>query len=73
MPEFIPPEIRVRELLTTCLDVRAVPKKLLLRALVEHTVEVTERRRLEELCSKQVCPLSSSKDRRNIFWGMELS
>ena len=73
VPEFIPPEIRVRELLTTCLDVRAVPKKLLLRALVEHTVEVTERRRLEELCSKQVCPLSSSKDRRNIFWGMELS
>jgi hypothetical protein len=31
-----------------------VVKKLLLRALVEHTADTAERRRLEELCSKQV-------------------
>ncbi len=55
VPEFVPRDsARLRDLLAACLDLRAVVKKLLLRALVEHTTDTAERRRLEELCSKQV-------------------
>ncbi len=55
VPEFVPREsARLRDLLAECLDLRAVVKKLLLRALVEHTADTKERRRLEEFCSKQV-------------------
>jgi len=54
VPEFVPRESRLRDLLSACLDLRAVVKKLLLRALVEHTTDPRERRRLEELSSKQV-------------------
>ncbi len=54
VPEFLPRESRLRDLLAGYLDLRAVPKKLMLRAMVDHTSDVRERRRLEELCSKQV-------------------
>jgi methionine synthase reductase len=54
VPEFLPPEVGLRYLLSSCLDIRSVPKKLMLRALVDYTEDLRERRRLEELCSKQV-------------------
>lgn len=53
VPDFLPREGRLRDLLTNCLDLRSVPKKLLIRVLVDHTTDVRETRRLEELCSKQ--------------------
>ena len=54
VPEFVPAAIGPGDLLKTCLDLRSVPKKLFVRALVEFTTDQGERRRLEELCSKQV-------------------
>ena len=54
VPDFLPANGTVRDLLKSCLDLRAVPKLLFLRALVEYTSVVKEKRRLEELCSKQV-------------------
>ncbi|XP_067342175.1 methionine synthase reductase isoform X2 [Channa argus] len=53
VPSFIPPNVSLQYLLTWCLDVRSVPKKAFLRALVEHTGDRLQRRRLQELCSKQ--------------------
>ncbi|KAK2859403.1 hypothetical protein Q5P01_004023 [Channa striata] len=53
VPSFIPPNISLQYLLTWCLDMRSVPKKAFLRALVEHTGDHLQRRRLQELCSKQ--------------------
>uniref|UniRef100_A0A2K6EFC8 Methionine synthase reductase n=1 Tax=Propithecus coquereli TaxID=379532 RepID=A0A2K6EFC8_PROCO len=40
-------------ILTWCLEIRAVPKKAFLRALVDYTSNSAEKRRLQELCSKQ--------------------
>ena len=54
IPEFIPEECSVRYLLKSCLDIRCVPKKLFIRSLVDFTSAESEKRRLEELCSKQV-------------------
>ncbi|XP_043215017.1 methionine synthase reductase-like isoform X2 [Amphibalanus amphitrite] len=42
-----------RRLLTHRLDVRAVPKKPLLQALPAHTADARQRRRLQELASRQ--------------------
>jgi len=53
VPDFIPASCSIACLLTTCLDLRSVPKKLFLRSLVEVTSLPEERRRLQELCSKQ--------------------
>ena len=53
LPEHIPPTCTVRHALTACLEIRTVPKKALLRVLVEHTTGSSEKRRLQELCSKQ--------------------
>uniref|UniRef100_A0A7N5ZT30 Methionine synthase reductase n=1 Tax=Anabas testudineus TaxID=64144 RepID=A0A7N5ZT30_ANATE len=53
VPSFIPQNISLQYLLTWCLDMRSVPKKAFLRALVEHTGDSVQRRRLQELCSKQ--------------------
>ncbi|XP_041670119.1 methionine synthase reductase isoform X2 [Cheilinus undulatus] len=53
VPSYIPPNISLLYLLTWCLEIRSVPKKAFLRALVEHTATSVQRRRLQELCSKQ--------------------
>ena len=53
VPSFIPQPFTIRHALRSCLDIRVVPKKPLLRALVENTSIKSERRSLEELCSKQ--------------------
>ncbi|XP_038626439.1 methionine synthase reductase [Tachyglossus aculeatus] len=53
VPQYIPERCSLQFILTWCLEVRAVPKKAFLRALVEHTSDAAEKRRLQELCSKQ--------------------
>ncbi|XP_077365668.1 methionine synthase reductase [Festucalex cinctus] len=53
VPSFIPQNISLLYLLTWCLEIRSVPKKAFLRALAEHTADSGQRRRLQELCSKQ--------------------
>lgn len=53
LPDFIPQHTTIRHTLLTCLDIRTVPSKALLRVLSEHTTEPQEKRRLQELCSKQ--------------------
>ncbi|MGH0143846.1 UNVERIFIED_CONTAM: hypothetical protein FKN15_038434 [Acipenser sinensis] len=53
LPAYIPENSTLRYLLTWCLEIRAVPKKAFLRALVEYTTDSCEKRRLQELCSKQ--------------------
>ncbi|XP_074843965.1 methionine synthase reductase isoform X2 [Carettochelys insculpta] len=53
LPEHIPKGSTVEFILTWCLEIRAVPKKAFLRALVEYTSDAREKRRLQELCSKQ--------------------
>nr|XP_019943122.1 PREDICTED: methionine synthase reductase isoform X1 [Paralichthys olivaceus] len=53
VPPYIPQNISLLYLLTWCLEIRSVPKKAFLRALVEHTADGVQRRRLQELCSKQ--------------------
>ena len=54
IPEHIPGGVSVNTLLYSNLDIRSVPKKLFLRSLIEVTENPVEKRRLEELCSKQV-------------------
>ncbi|KAM4705354.1 methionine synthase reductase [Rhinophrynus dorsalis] len=53
IPKYIPEKCSLQFILTWCLEIRAVPKKAMLRALVEHTTDAAEKRRLQELCSKQ--------------------
>ncbi|XP_044032960.1 methionine synthase reductase isoform X3 [Siniperca chuatsi] len=53
VPSYIVHNISLLYLLTWCLEIRSVPKKAFLRALVEHTEDGVQRRRLQELCSKQ--------------------
>nr|XP_020465267.1 methionine synthase reductase isoform X1 [Monopterus albus]XP_020465268.1 methionine synthase reductase isoform X1 [Monopterus albus] len=53
LPSYIPQNISLLYMLTWCLEIRSVPKKAFLRALVEHTGDSEQRRRLQELCSKQ--------------------
>ncbi|KAK5622101.1 hypothetical protein CRENBAI_010328, partial [Crenichthys baileyi] len=53
VPLHIPQNISLLSLLTWCLEIRSIPKKAFLRALVEHTSDSGQRRRLQELCSKQ--------------------
>lgn len=53
LPPHIPTKTTLRHILQTCLDIRAVPKKILLRVLAAHTEDPSERFRLEELCSKE--------------------
>uniref|UniRef100_A0A671XEP8 Methionine synthase reductase n=1 Tax=Sparus aurata TaxID=8175 RepID=A0A671XEP8_SPAAU len=53
VPPYIPKNISLLYVLTWCLEIRSVPKKAFLRALVEHTGDSVQRRRLQELCSKQ--------------------
>uniref|UniRef100_T1JG33 Methionine synthase reductase n=1 Tax=Strigamia maritima TaxID=126957 RepID=T1JG33_STRMM len=53
----LPSVSSVRQILLTCCDIRAVPKKVHLQAfirlLVEFTTDTQEKRRLQELCSRQ--------------------
>ncbi|XP_021114259.1 methionine synthase reductase isoform X2 [Heterocephalus glaber] len=53
LPQHIPEKCSLRFMFTWCLDIRAVPKKAFVRALVDHTSNGPEKRRLQELCSKQ--------------------
>ena len=53
VPSFIPQPFTIRHAFRTCLEIRAVPKKPLLRALVDFTGEENDKRRIEELCSRQ--------------------
>uniref|UniRef100_A0AAQ5YNB0 Methionine synthase reductase n=1 Tax=Amphiprion ocellaris TaxID=80972 RepID=A0AAQ5YNB0_AMPOC len=53
VPSYISQNISLLFLLTWCLEIRGIPKKAFLRALVEHTGDSVQRRRLQELCSKQ--------------------
>ncbi|XP_048122588.1 methionine synthase reductase isoform X1 [Alosa alosa] len=53
LPPYVPVGCTLLYLLTWCLEIRSVPKKAFLRALVECTSAAPEKRRLQELCSKQ--------------------
>ncbi|ELU10569.1 hypothetical protein CAPTEDRAFT_221646, partial [Capitella teleta] len=53
VPDHFPSPASIRYLLSNCCDIRAVPSKSLLRVLVEHASDPREKRRLQELCSKQ--------------------
>ncbi|KAM3841998.1 methionine synthase reductase isoform 2-T5 [Vipera latastei] len=53
LPQYIPDKNTVKFIFTSCLEIRAVPKKAFLRSLVEYTTGISEKRRLQELCSKQ--------------------
>ncbi|XP_029445878.1 methionine synthase reductase isoform X2 [Rhinatrema bivittatum] len=53
LPQYIPQKNTLTFILSWCLEIRAVLKKAFLRALVEHTTDDMEKRRLQELCSRQ--------------------
>ncbi|XP_055010218.1 methionine synthase reductase, partial [Boleophthalmus pectinirostris] len=53
VPSHIPDNISLLYLLTWCIEIRNVPKKAFVRALVEYTGDSTQKRRLQELCSRQ--------------------
>ncbi|XP_014788148.1 methionine synthase reductase isoform X1 [Octopus bimaculoides] len=52
-PNYLPPKCTIRYALTHCLDIREPPKKALLRMLVDYASDEQEKRRLQELCSKE--------------------
>ncbi|XP_069586515.1 methionine synthase reductase isoform X2 [Ranitomeya imitator] len=51
--DYFQEKCSLQYLLTWCLEIRALPKKAFIRALVEYTSDTGEKRRLLELCSKQ--------------------
>ncbi|XP_070603131.1 methionine synthase reductase isoform X2 [Erythrolamprus reginae] len=53
LPQHIPDNSTVKFMFTWYLEIRAVPKKAFLRSLVNYTTDINEKRRLQELCSKQ--------------------
>ncbi|KAM5259890.1 methionine synthase reductase isoform 1-T2 [Hipposideros larvatus] len=53
LPQHIPEKCSLQFILTWCLEIRAIPKKAFLRALADYTSDGAERRRLQELCSRQ--------------------
>ena len=56
IPDFLPKNgelFSLKHILGNCVEIRSVPKKPLIRTLVEFTSDDLERRRLEELCSRQ--------------------
>ncbi|XP_075396932.1 methionine synthase reductase [Tenrec ecaudatus] len=53
LPQHIPRSCSLRSILTWCLEIRAIPKKAFLRALADCTSDGAEKRRLQELCSRQ--------------------
>ncbi|XP_020909211.1 methionine synthase reductase [Exaiptasia diaphana] len=52
-PRYIPDPCTVKDAFLNCLEIRSVPKKAMIRMLVEYTKDPQEKRRLQELCSKQ--------------------
>ncbi|XP_071544761.1 methionine synthase reductase-like [Panulirus ornatus] len=53
VPAFIPRKSSLRHILENCMDIRSVPKKPLIRALLEYTSNPSEKRRLQEFVSKE--------------------
>ena len=53
VPTYIPAISTLRYVFENCVDFRSVPKKPLLRILVEYTEDPAEKRRLKELVSKE--------------------
>lgn len=53
LPQHIPPGCTVRQFFTHCGDFRSVPKKALLLTLSKYCSDPNEKRRLEELSSKE--------------------
>ncbi|UJR31040.1 hypothetical protein I4U23_018550 [Adineta vaga] len=53
VPVHIPSMCSLRYALTNCIDIRSSPRKNLLRLFVDCTTDEDEKRRLEELCSKE--------------------
>ncbi|XP_008580017.1 PREDICTED: methionine synthase reductase isoform X1 [Galeopterus variegatus] len=53
LPQHVPERCSLQFVLTWCLEIRTIPKKAFLRALVDYTSDSAEKRRLQELCSKQ--------------------
>lgn len=52
LPPHVPPTIQIAKLFKECLDLRAIPKKLFLRALLDHTTDEGEKHFISLLCSK---------------------
>ncbi|CAK8672123.1 methionine synthase reductase-like [Clavelina lepadiformis] len=50
---YVPRIFTIRYAFTYCIEIRSVPKKMLLRSLAEYTTDQSEIRRLQELSSKQ--------------------
>uniref|UniRef100_H0WHQ5 Methionine synthase reductase n=1 Tax=Otolemur garnettii TaxID=30611 RepID=H0WHQ5_OTOGA len=53
LPRHIPEGCSLQFIFTWCLEIRAIPKKAFLRALADYTSDSAEKRRLQELCSRQ--------------------
>ncbi|XP_047490875.1 methionine synthase reductase-like isoform X2 [Penaeus chinensis] len=53
IPKYIPVRSSLHYVFQSCVDIRSVPKKPLLRILVQYTSDPTEKRRLQELVSKE--------------------
>lgn len=53
VPMYVQQTSTLRQVFTTCLDIREPPKKALLRVMLEYTSDPLEKRRVQELCSKQ--------------------
>lgn len=53
IPKYIPVRSSLHCVFQSCVDIRSVPKKPLLRTLVQFTSDPTEKRRLQELVSKE--------------------
>ncbi len=53
LPNHLPQETTIRKCLSECLDIRAIPKKLFLRSLIEYLMDDEEKRVLAILCSKE--------------------
>ncbi|XP_068221140.1 methionine synthase reductase-like [Palaemon carinicauda] len=53
IPAFIPAVSSLRYVFENCVDLRAVPKKPLMRTLIEYTSDPNEKQRLKELVSKE--------------------
>ncbi|XP_053695751.1 methionine synthase reductase-like [Sabethes cyaneus] len=52
IPPYIPSFIQIRKLLSECLDLRAIPKKLFINALINYTSDDAEKRFLSILGNK---------------------
>ncbi|TSL10165.1 Methionine synthase reductase [Bagarius yarrelli] len=53
IPPYIPELCTLQYLLTWCLEIRSIPKKAFLRSLIDFARETQEKRRLQELCSRE--------------------